>query len=71
MVASHLADDDFDRDPAVEMWERELDQLGPFASFESLIEHYAKAPAQCPSRQSLGDYISAHQFFERRKKPRP
>lgn len=42
----------------IDVWEHELDCLGPFASQEVLAAHLAKAPACAPNRHYLSEVVA-------------
>jgi hypothetical protein len=43
---------------AIEEWEHELDQLGPFAKHSDLIRHLTLAPLGAPSREYLSKVVT-------------
>lgn len=43
----------------IDQWEGELDNMGPLASFDALVQHLEAAPDGCPTKQYLADYISS------------
>lgn len=42
----------------IDLWEAQLDALGPHAGFEALVSHYEKGDPEAPSYQYLGDYLT-------------
>ena len=46
-------------DMSIDEWENELQLLGPWSSFETLVSHLEKGEREAPSFQLLSDYVSS------------